>query len=373
VPRTLFVTNLVTHYRLPLFQRLAALMDVQFVAFSDGGEWYWQGADAGADGLRVRRLRGRWLGRTRVTPGLAPIVLREPFDVCVAGLIGRFALPICFLGARLRGKGFVLWTGLWRHPTTGVHRYTQGITRYVYRRADAVVTYGSHVSATVLAAGADPTRVFIAPQAVDLERFTSTGRGSGARHLRIGYVGRLELWKGPLVLLDALAVLDKAGIEFSAVIAGGGGLEATCRERIGDLGLQDRVTLAGQIENNELPELYRELDVLVIPSVETAEFSEPWSLAVNEAMGCGVTVIASDGVGAVADGLVAHRHTGLVFPQGDADALAAMLRDVATDGELLSQLAAAGHRAVQAYSYEAAASAFVAAIEVAAKRARGAA
>ena len=62
--------------------------------------------------------------------------------------------------------------------------------------------------------------------------------------------------------------------------------------------------------------------MLVLPSVATATFREPWGLVVNEAMLQQTPVIASDAVGAAAAGLVADGRTGLVFPAGDADALA---------------------------------------------------
>lgn len=365
MPRTLFITNLITHYRLPLYRRLAASADVSFIAYSDGREWYWKGEDAGLNDLPARRLTGHWVGRTRVTPGLIPVVLRSQYDVCVGSLNGKFAVPVSYLGARLRGKGFVLWTGLWKHPTTGLHRFTEGVTRYLYRHADAVVTYGRHVSANVLAAGAQPDRVFVAPQAVDLELFTSKGRMARTSELRIGYVGRLEQWKGPLLLLEALAILRDQKLHFSARLVGRGELEGECLSAVTRLGLSLEVTLVGRVANDELPKFYRDIDVLVIPSIETKDFSEPWSLAVNEAMGCRVLVVASDGVGAVADGLVVDGVTARVFPQGDAQALADVLSQVIERPLLAEQLAQAGETAVQAYNFDTAASAFVAAIELA--------
>ena len=57
---------------------------------------------------------------------------------------------------------------------------------------------------------------------------------------------------------------------------------------------------------------------MVLPSVPTRDFREPWGLVVNEAFNQGVPVIATDAVGAVAGGLVRHERTGLVVPAGDA-------------------------------------------------------
>ena len=70
----------------------------------------------------------------------------------------------------------------------------------------------------------------------------------------------------------------------------------------------------------EVRNFYAGSDVVVVPSVPTRDFREPWGLVVNEAFNQGVPVIATDAVGAVAGGLVRHERTGLVVPAGDARA-----------------------------------------------------
>ena len=62
----------------------------------------------------------------------------------------------------------------------------------------------------------------------------------------------------------------------------------------------------------ELPALYAAADVLVLPSIRTRTFTEPWGLVTNEAMHQGTPVIATDAVGAVAGGLVRDGRNGLV-------------------------------------------------------------
>ena len=350
-PRLLFVTNLLTHYRKPLYEALARRVPVRYVFFSDGGEWYWQGGQATSDAIDALRPKGFWLGRTRVTPGLATTVLRGRYDVVVTGLVGKFALAASYGGAKLRRKPVVLWATLWSHPGTPFHRRTQRITDRLYRDADAIVTYGRHVTRHVVERGADPAYVFEAPQAVDLTRFTKR-RPAYDGPMRIGYVGRLEPEKGVPDLLAALKVLDDRGVAYVARVVGKGSLD---------------VSSEGQVPNEELPAVYNVLDVVVVPSRLVPEFAEPWSLAVNEAMGCGAAVVASDAVGAVHDGLVSHDETGLVFPNGDVAALADALERLA-DEDLRTRLADNGHRAVQAYTYEAAADAFVKAAQVAVSR-----
>ena len=88
------------------------------------------------------------------------------------------------------------------------------------------------------------------------------------------------------------------------------------RGRCGDRLASTRSTPA------QLRDVYAACDVLVVPSIPTRTFREPWGLVVNEAMNRGLAVIASDAVGAAAGGLVRDGVNGLVVPAGDSGALA---------------------------------------------------
>jgi glycosyltransferase involved in cell wall biosynthesis len=103
----------------------------------------------------------------------------------------------------------------------------------------------------------------------------------------------------------------------------------------------------------EVRNFYAGSDVVVLPSVFTRAFREPWGLVVNEAFDQGVPVIATDAVGAAAGGLVAHERTGLVVPAGAPGPLAAALRRVHDDPGLRRRLGAAAREAVRAYSHDA--------------------
>jgi glycosyltransferase involved in cell wall biosynthesis len=108
--------------------------------------------------------------------------------------------------------------------------------------------------------------------------------------------------------------------------------------------------------------------VLVLPSLATRAFREPWGLVANEALHQALPVVASDAVGAVAGGLVRHERNGLVVAQGDAGALAAALRRLAADAPLRAALGANGTRDVAAFTPEAWAAGMAAAIDSALQR-----
>jgi glycosyltransferase involved in cell wall biosynthesis len=113
------------------------------------------------------------------------------------------------------------------------------------------------------------------------------------------------------------------------------------------------VRALGPIERSELPAFYSAADVLVLPSIATATFREPWGLVSNEAMHQGTPVIASDAVGAAAGGLVIDGSTGMVFPAGDEEALAARISALAAAPELRARLGEKARATVAARTPEA--------------------
>jgi glycosyltransferase involved in cell wall biosynthesis len=109
----------------------------------------------------------------------------------------------------------------------------------------------------------------------------------------------------------------------------------------------------GPLSPDQLRDAYAASDVLVVPSVATATFREPWGLVVNEAMNAGLTVVASDAVGAAAGGLVRDGHNGLIVPAGDSGALARALGRLSSDVALRERMGRNGAHDVLAYSHRA--------------------
>jgi len=322
------ITGAVSPYRREPFRALAAAEGVEVIAYEDAG--------APVPGLTVHRT---------TQAGAVGLVASGRFRAVICGLGGRVALPGAYLAARARGLPFVLWATIWVHPRTPAHLLSRIPTQHLYRRADAIATYGEHVSRHVEAHRGGRGGVIVAPQAVDVEHFAAPvdearrarardRAGAGRAGPLVLFAGRLEHEKGVESLLEAWRLAAPGGATLA--LAGEGPL----RELIP--GGEPSVRALGRIDSNELPALYAAADVLVLPSIRTATFSEPWGLVVNEAMLQRTPIIASDAVGAVAGGLVRDGRNGLVFPAGDANALAARLRTLTGSAQLRERLGASG-------------------------------
>lgn len=325
------ITSTVSDYRREPFEMLSREAGVEVLAWADG---------------RIGQLEAA----RRAGSG--------SYRAVVCGLGGRVALPGSYLGARRAGIPFVLWASLWAHPRSPAHVLSYLPMRHIYRHADAVVTYGKHVSSYVSARRGGTHNVFEAPQAVSSAEFAQAVPDDLRVHARVHagapardgflalFVGRLVREKGVRVLLDAWRQAD-LGEDAVLALAGDGPL--------GDLVAREpaSVQALGFVPRDHLPALYAAADVLVLPSIRTETFLEPWGLVVNEAMHQGTPVITSDAVGAARGGLVQDGRNGLVAPQRDAAALAARLRSLAHNPQLRQALGAAARRDVAPFTYSA--------------------
>ena len=315
--RACLVTNVVSPYREEPFRLLREAEDVDVIAWEQ---------EVGPTQLGAVRLAAS--GRYRAV---------------ICGMSGRVALPGSFLAARRARVPFVLWATIWSHPQTLAHAVSWLPMRQIYRRADAVVTYGPHVSEYVAERRGRADDIFVATQAAaPLHLVPAQPAARADERPLFLFVGRFEREKGIDVLLEAWR---RSGLAEEAELVFVG--EGPLRARIESAGMG--VSVRGALPAAELPPLYASASAVVLPSIRTRTFVEPWGLVTNEAMHQGTPVVASDAVGSVAGGLVRDGRNGLVFPAGDAGALATRLATLSRNGELRASLGraaqadAAGH------------------------------
>jgi glycosyltransferase involved in cell wall biosynthesis len=336
----LVVTNHVPPDRAGAFQALHARETIELALF--GGRSHHATGAIADPGVPHRTIGQREVYR---------LAASGAYRAVIAGTAGRTALPAAWRGAR-RGKvPFLLWSALWAHPRTPAHLLAGApLLRAIYRDADAVVTYGPHVSAFVARRGA--RNVHIAPQAVDAAFWSAPApephRPPGAEFVALS-VGRPARYKGLPELLSAWRVAGFRPPEEVLELAG---------EAPFDADPLPGVHAAGPLDAPELRNFYAGADVLVMSAIETRDFLEPWGLVANEAMHQRLPVIATTAVGAAAGGLVRHERNGLVVPAGDTAALAGALRTLRDDPTLRARLGAAAAQDAAAHTFAAWAAGF---------------
>ncbi|HEV3069895.1 MAG TPA: glycosyltransferase family 4 protein [Solirubrobacteraceae bacterium] len=355
----LFVTGHAPPDRIGAFAALHAREEIELALFG-GRMQHGAGADADPEPPPVphRRVRQRELFR---------LASSGRFRAVVVSTGGRVALPAAWAGARRARVPVILWASLWAHPRTPAHFLSYHLLRRCYRKADAVVTYGPHVSAYVSARGA--RNVYIAPQAVDNDFWSDPDVAAPAEPrwpvqatFILMFAGRVVREKGIGVLIEAWRASGLRAPAAALVLVGVG----SCPPWIPAGGAvqlaNEGIICMGPLNSVQLRNCYAASNAAVLPSLPTRSFREPWGLVVNEAMNRQLPVIVSDAVGATAGGLLRNERNGLVVPAGDSSALAGAIRRLAEDRALRERLGRAGASDVRAYNYEAWAAGFSAAL-----------
>lgn len=176
----------------------------------------------------------------------------------------------------------------------------------------------------------------IVPHGLDPTRYSTPDPVPQAWAGRLLYVGRLVPEKGVETAIRGVAAVSGAQLE--VVGTGREGYVERLRQLVAELDVADRVTFAGEQDPAMLQVAYRGADAVVFPS----QWDEPFGVVPLEAMACGAPVLAT-GTGGSGEFLV-HERTCLRFPPGDADALAAGIRRLASDADLRARLRTNGLR-----------------------------
>jgi glycosyltransferase involved in cell wall biosynthesis/peptidoglycan/xylan/chitin deacetylase (PgdA/CDA1 family) len=357
-PRVAYITNLSPYYRRPFFERLAEEVDTTFFFFGGHERYLGHGMDHDPGSVTVRELRRLRIAGHPVLPGLWNELRRGNYDVVVKDMDGRLMVPYVHWLTRARCIPLVLWSGMWHHPQTPAHSLTRPLVERVYRDAAAIVAYGNHVKGHVTEVpGVDSDKVFVAGQAIEPSPFAAVTPTFGEPAV-ILFVGRLEDEKGVRDLVNAFHTLRLPCARL--LFAGTGSL----RDAVKRYGRDDwRIKAIGHVPNSQLPRLMSSARCLVLPSLTTRKFREPWGLVVNEAMAAGLPVVATDAVGAAAGGLVVDGRNGLIVPERDPGPLADALGALIADAHLARRLGEQARRDVAAFDFDRMVRAFTDAID----------
>jgi len=154
-------------------------------------------------------------------------------------------------------------------------------------------------------------------------------------------VGRFIERKGQAYLIKACALLRDRGCDFRLRLVGDGPMRGELEQLCLRLSISERVQFTGNVPHRDIPALYRDSTVAVLPSVKDWKGEvEGLGMVLAEASACGRAVVGTDLAG-VRDA-IRHGENGLLVPPGDENALAAALERVLTEPGLAQTLGQAG-------------------------------
>jgi len=373
-PRITFITNFASHYRVRTFELIAQRYDARFLFYSDGGEANWlaeHGISAGP--FPHEYLRGFSIGGVRLAPRLLPLTWMDDSDVIIKCINGKFALPIVFSICLARRRPLIVWTGVWSVLDSPANRWFARFNNFVYRHADAIVTYGHHVTRYLIEQGVDPRKIFTSKHAVTnslYSRPVTLGEIVSLRkRLAIPAETRIILSIGRLVPVKGLHYLIRAFAEASPgrnaclVLVGTGPERQSCENLVRELGIGDRVRFPGYIPPADTVAYYAASYAFVLSSITWQGWKETWGLVINEAFNQGVPAITTDAVGAAAGGLVLDGENGFIVPEQNSTAIAVAISRLLDDPDLRDRFSANARSFITTWDQEHMANAFSDAIE----------
>ncbi len=219
----------------------------------------------------------------------------------------------------------------------------------IWRQASALVACSEGLKSRALrflpSAGIE-----VIPNGVDLECFHPAHDASAPDVLRLLTVGRLSMTKRLPLLVETVELVRGQGWDARLTIVGGGALESSLQRLVSERNLQDVVTLTGRQEGESMPEIYRQHDVFVSASIQ-----EGMSNAMLEAMASGLPIVTTRCEGV--DELISNN--GIVVDAPNPAALAAAVRRLADDRQVLRAMSQSARKKAESFSWAAAAESYL--------------
>jgi glycosyltransferase involved in cell wall biosynthesis len=356
------LTEIIAPYRIPVFNALAARVDVNphviFLSENDPSLREWEvHKNEIKFSYEVLPSWRRRLGKYNLllNCGVGAALSRSNADVILCGGYNYVASWQAAVWAIRRGVPLLLWCESTAHDLRRKYSTVEFMKAQFTRRCEAFVAAGKSSQEYLLSLGAPGPSIFAAPDAVDVEFYSRhaerTRRHADEIRARHGLparyflcAGRLVREKGVFDVLSAYAELDeniRAGI--GLVFAGDG----TARSELERYAAEIRggsVKFCGFVQREQLSELYALAHALVFPT-----HSDPWGLVVNEAMACGLPIIASEIAGCVPD-LVQDDWNGILVAPHDLEGLTGAMHKLASQPALAERMAECSVERIQSYT-----------------------
>jgi glycosyltransferase involved in cell wall biosynthesis len=164
------------------------------------------------------------------------------------------------------------------------------ICRWQYNTCDTLITLTQTNKALQIEYGADPARIQVVSNGIDIERFREARRYRCIQNPRtVAFVGRVDGVKDVKTFIQAISIIKKGYPEIRSIIIGPFDEQPTyykeCRQLTDILELNDTISFTGRAD---VLDYYKKMDILLLTSIK-----EAMPLVVMEAMASGIPVVAT--------------------------------------------------------------------------------
>lgn len=299
------------------------------------------------DSYRIVRFKGFTIFRNPIALKLFYRLLRErkTHDVIHAHSHLYFSTIFCAL-VRMIGSSPLVVTnhGLISQtaPMWLQQIYVPTIGRWIYSVADKVICYTETERGQLINLGIESERISVIHNGVNTDQFVPPK--STLPKKEVLWIGKYVPGKGVEYLLRGFQRFSRNFPDYTLLMIGRGPQRDDCLKMIDDLCLTEKVILKDFVQNKELPDVYRQSSIFVLPSLE-----EGVPRTILEAMACGVPVVCTE-LPQLVDIVTG---SGILVPVKDSEALAEALIQIVTDPDRARQLGENGRdRVTSDFSWE---------------------
>lgn len=360
--RLVIITEIISPYRIPLFNSLAENSDVDlhvvFLAETDPSlrKWKVYRNEIRFSYQVLPSYRSRVRGyNVLLNSGISRALSKAAPAAVLCGGYNYVASWRALLWARIHGVPFILWTESNQQDLRQGNPTIEFLKKSFLRRCSGFVVPGISAREFLRAHKLEDGKIFTAVNAVDNDLFVKAARGARkqAAQLRARldlpdryfiFCGRLVQNKGILDLLAAYRTLDNKIRDAIGLVFVGDGPSRPALELEAASLTRGVLKLAGFVHREQLAIYYALAEALILPT-----HSDPWGLVVNEAMACGLPVVVSEAAGCVKD-LVTEGWNGQVVRPKDVSSLAASMHKLALNPDLRIQMGRNSRIRIASYS-----------------------
>ena len=363
-PRVVIVTEIISPYRIPLFNALARDPDIDlhviFLAETDPSLRQWQiyKSEIGFSYQVLPSWRKR-LGKHNIllNRGMTRALTAAEPHAIVCGGYNYLGFWQCLWWSRSHQVPFLLWSESNLQDLRRKTLVVESAKKEFLRRCAAFVVPGHSAREYLRAHHVNDENIFTAPNSVDNDLFAAAAASTRANaelyRTKFGlpiryflFAGRLVVEKGVFELLNAYAKLEnRLRDQIGLVFVGEGPCRDLLRERAALIS-PGVVRFAGFVQRDDLARYYALADALILPT-----HSDTWGLVVNEAMACGLPIIVTEVAGCAAD-LVKTNWNGLLVPPEDVASLAKAMLTLASAPDRCQEMGLNSRELVSNFSAE---------------------
>lgn len=251
--------------------------------------------------------------------------LYKSYDLVLAERSTSYGFFSTFIKSKRRVVAQQGITDIWP-PTKISLKIKPYFQKKAYQTADLIHAWGQVMVPAMMDAKAEPNKILILPKGIDLSIYQFANYEEKERNLAIVTRSLTEVYNHSDIL-NALVILKEKYKDFKVIVVGDGNLMPELGQMIHDLELENMVTLAGRIPNEDLPKLLQRASIYIsVPATEGV------SASLFEAMASGCFPIVTDLPGTRA--FIRNGENGFLIPVNQPQSLADSISKYLASSEL---------------------------------------